>query len=91
MDGWKWKGKKKNKKGYEIDLSRILNTFDDCKDAKLTFKREERHYPELFVNTFSRAAHPALGGLLVKTRATWLPFVSFILIFYGREEISINC
>lgn len=63
-------GNGKEKKGYEIDLSRILNTFDDCKDAKLTFKREERYYPELFVNTFSRAAHPALGGLLVKTRAT---------------------
>lgn len=63
MDGWK-RGKRK---GWEMDCHRISNTSNDCKDDKLTFKREERHCPELFAAPCT-AAHPAWGGLWLNTQ-----------------------
>lgn len=62
-NGWL---ERRKRKGWEMDCHRISNTFNDSKDDKLTFKREERHCPELFAAPCT-AAHPAWGGLLLNT------------------------
>jgi len=41
--GWLKAGKEKR---GEVGFSRVSNTFNDCRDVKLTFRREDRHNAE---------------------------------------------